>query len=112
MIICMNKALRMRLPIAVPALCAVVACAPHDSQDRAAVSNEPAPAVGSHLFTKLPTSYTGIAFENRVEPTGDLNVFTYRNFYNGGGDATGDLNRDDLPEVMLTSNLHGNHLHL
>src|SRR5437764_788 len=109
---CMSKALRLRLPIVVPALCAVVACAPHDSQDRAAVSSAPAPAVGSHLFTKLPSSYTGIAFENRVEPTSDLNVFTYRNFYNGGGVATGDLTGDGLPEVMLTSNLHGNHLYL
>jgi hypothetical protein len=60
----------------------------------------------------LPASYTGISFENRVEDTPELNVFTYRNFYNGGGVATGDLNGDGRPEVMLTSNLHGNHLYL
>jgi len=68
--------------------------------------------VGSHLFTLMPSGYTGIRFANRVEATQDLNVFTYRNFYNGGGVATGDLNGDGLPEVMLTSNLHGNHLYL
>ncbi|MFN2604503.1 MAG: FG-GAP repeat domain-containing protein, partial [Gemmatimonadaceae bacterium] len=72
----------------------------------------PAPAVDGHLFTRLSPSYTGITFENTVEPTSDLNVFTYRNFYNGGGVAIGDLNGDGLPEVMLTSNLRGNRLYL
>ena len=68
--------------------------------------------MGSQLFTLMPSGYTGIKFANRVDGTQDLNVFTYRNFYNGGGVATGDLNGDGLPEVMLTSNLHGNHLYL
>jgi hypothetical protein len=68
--------------------------------------------VGRQLFTSLPASYTGISFENRVPESQELNAFTYRNFYNGGGVATGDLNGDGLPEVMLTSNLHGNHLYL
>lgn len=95
----------------VAALC-LVSCAPTDSQDKTALPNTPAPAVDGHLFSRLPPAYTGITFENRVEPTRDLNVFTYRNFYNGGGVATGDLNGDGLPEVMLTSNQHGNRLYL
>jgi enediyne biosynthesis protein E4 len=93
------------------ALC-LLGCAPRDARDKSALSNEPPPGVDGKLFTRLPPGYTGIAFENRVEPTRDLNVFTYRNFYNGGGVATGDLNGDGLPEVMLTSNQHGNHLYL
>ena len=60
----------------------------------------------------MPPSYTGVRFINRVEDTPETNVFTYRNFYNGGGVAVGDLNGDGLPEVMLTSNLHGNKLYL
>jgi hypothetical protein len=60
----------------------------------------------------MPPSYTGVRFINRVEDTPEMNVFTYRNFYNGGGVAVGDLNGDGLPEVMLTSNLHGNRLYL
>jgi len=60
----------------------------------------------------LPASYTGLHFANRVEATQELNVFTYRNFYNGGGVGIGDLNGDGLPEVMLTSNQHGNRLYL
>ena len=51
-------------------------------------------------------------FENRLEDSPDFNVFTYRNFYNGGGVAVGDLNGDGLPEVLLTSNQHGARLYL
>jgi enediyne biosynthesis protein E4 len=93
------------------ALC-LVGCAPRDAQNKSALSGGPPPGVDGKLFTRLPPGYTGITFENRVEPTRELNVFTYRNFYNGGGVATGDLNGDGLPEVMLTSNQHGNHLYL
>ena len=71
-----------------------------------------APAVNGQLFTKLPSSYTGVRFENRVTDTRDLNVFTYRNFYNGGGVALGDFNGDGLPEILLTSNEGENRLYL
>jgi len=65
------------------------------------------PPVGTTLFTRLPSSYTGVAFENRVTESREQNVFTYRNFYNGGGVAIGDLTGDSLPEVVLTSNQGG-----
>ncbi|MEO8578094.1 MAG: VCBS repeat-containing protein, partial [Gemmatimonadales bacterium] len=71
-----------------------------------------APANDGHLFTMLPSSYTGVQFANRVTESRELNVFTYRNFYNGGGVAIGDLTGDGLPELMLTSNQEGNHLYL
>src|SRR5437660_7707154 len=51
-------------------------------------------------------------FENRHTETNDVNVFTYRNFYNGGGVAIGDLTRDALPEIVLTSNQGGPRLYL
>jgi hypothetical protein len=70
------------------------------------------PAADGHLFTKLPSSYTGVRFENRLEETRELNVFTYRNFYNGGGVGVADLTGDGLPELVLTSNLGGNRLYL
>ena len=66
-----------------------------------------APAVGLTLFTKMPSGYTGIRFENRIVESQEMNVFAYRNFYNGGGVATGDLNGDGLPEVILGSNMKG-----
>ncbi|MFM2337993.1 MAG: hypothetical protein RL115_1186 [Bacteroidota bacterium] len=55
---------------------------------------------------------TGIAFTNTVTNTQGFNIFNYRNFYNGGGVATGDLNNDGLPEVLLTSNMGSNKLYL
>ncbi len=64
------------------------------------------------LFTRLPSSVTGVRFENRLTETSAWNVFTYRNFYNGGGVALGDLTGDGLPEVMLTANQTGNRLYL
>jgi hypothetical protein len=66
-----------------------------------------APPIGGKLFTRLPSTYTGVAFENRVTETREHNVFTYRNFYNGGGVALGDLTGDSLPEMVLTANQTG-----
>lgn len=60
----------------------------------------------------MPSSYTGVRFENRITDTPEFNVFTYRNFYNGGGVAIGDLNGDSLPEIVLTSNQDGPKLYL
>ncbi|OLC03455.1 MAG: hypothetical protein AUH45_06095 [Gemmatimonadetes bacterium 13_1_40CM_69_22] len=88
-----------------PAVCLVAACT-------GAAGSAAAPAADGHLFTLLPSSYTGVRFENRLTATRDLNVFTYRNFYNGGGVALGDLTGDGLPEIVLTSNLGGPRLYL
>jgi hypothetical protein len=55
---------------------------------------------------------TGINFVNKVENTEDFNIFTYRNFYNGGGVAIGDINNDSLPDVFMTSNMESNKLFL
>jgi hypothetical protein len=71
-----------------------------------------APPADGRLFTLLPSSYTGVRFENRLTDTRDLNVFTYRNYYNGGGVALGDLTGDGLPEIVLTSNQGGLRLFL
>ena len=72
----------------------------------------PPPAIAGKLFTMMPPAFTGIRFENRVTDTPEFNIFTYRNFYNGGGVAVGDLNGDSLPEIVLTSNQGGPRLYL
>src|SRR6202048_636159 len=64
------------------------------------------------LFKLLPASETGIHFNNIVKDTKDFNIFKYRNFYNGGGVAIGDLNNDGRPDIFFTSNQHENQLYL
>ena len=64
------------------------------------------------LFTNLPSDYTGIDFANTLEYNQDFNIYTYRNFYNGGGVALGDLNKDGLLDVYLTANMQPNKLYL
>jgi len=64
------------------------------------------------LFQLLPASETGIHFNNRVEDSKDFNIFTYRNFYNGGGVAIGDVDHDGSPDIFFTSNQHENQLYL
>lgn len=64
------------------------------------------------LFSILDSSKTGINFVNEVKNGADMNIFKYRNFYNGGGVAIGDINNDGLSDVYFTSNLGTNKLYL
>ncbi len=64
------------------------------------------------LFEQIPSDKSGISFINKVENTEDFNIFSYRNFYNGGGVAIGDVNNDGLADVFLTSNMGENKLYL
>ncbi|WP_309609623.1 hypothetical protein, partial [Flavobacterium sp.] len=57
------------------------------------------------LFSMLDSSKTGINFINEVKNGAEMNIFKYRNFYNGGGVAIGDINNDGLADVYFTSNL-------
>jgi len=106
----MNKAFTPRLGCLLSVVALVCCSGSRDSRQE--VSTATAPPVGTQLFTLMPSDYTGVTFANRLEDTQEMNVFTYRNYYNGGGVAAGDLNGDGLPELMLTSNLHGSRLYL
>ena len=64
------------------------------------------------LFTSLSADETGLDFANVLEETQDFNVFTYRNFFNGGGVGVGDFDGDGRPDVYLTANLGPNKLFL
>ena len=64
------------------------------------------------LFVKMLPSETGIDFQNIVEDDSVNNILTYRNFYNGGGVAIGDINNDGLPDIFLTANMGESKLYL
>lgn len=65
---------------------------------------------GNPLFTEVEN--TNIVFENSLTESRLLNAFNYRNFYNGGGVAVGDLNNDGLPDIFFTANQGSNKLYL
>ena len=62
------------------------------------------------LFNLVDSS--GINFQNTVIDSKLENSFLFRNFYNGGGVAIGDINNDGLVDVLLTSNMGENKLYL
>jgi hypothetical protein len=64
------------------------------------------------LFELLDPKETGIDFINEVKESKEFNILTYRNFYNGGGVAVGDINNDGLTDIYFTANQHKNKLYL
>src|SRR5678816_3325644 len=64
------------------------------------------------LFEKLNPSHTHIKFSNDLSYDAKFNIYTYRNFYNGGGVAIGDINNDGLQDIFFTANMQENRLYL
>jgi hypothetical protein len=64
----------------------------------------------------LPASSTQAGFINHLDYETQLknkfNIYTFRNFYNGGGVALGDINNDGLVDIFMGSNMETNVLYL
>ncbi|MCX6302337.1 MAG: VCBS repeat-containing protein [Bacteroidia bacterium] len=64
----------------------------------------------------MPVSVTHADFINQLDYDRQIeskfNIYTFRNFYNGGGVAIGDVNNDGLPDIFMTSNMGNNKLYL
>ncbi len=70
------------------------------------------PKKDNKLFELLGSDRTNIDFNNKLTYDNQFNIFTYRNFYTGGGVAVGDINNDGLPDIFFTGNQVANRLYL
>ena len=66
----------------------------------------------TRLFELISNDKSNINFNNTLNYTENLNPYTYRNFYNGGGVAIGDFNNDSLQDIFFAGNLVSNKLYL
>lgn len=64
------------------------------------------------MFQLLESNQTGVNFENTLDFEGAFNIYTYRNFYNGGGVGLADINNDGLLDIYFIANMGKNRLYL
>ena len=66
----------------------------------------------SPMFSEISAERSGVTFSNTLDFRQDFNIYTYRNFYNGGGVAVGDVNNDGLLDLYFTGNMRPNRLYM
>ncbi|KEO74361.1 alpha integrin [Anditalea andensis] len=64
------------------------------------------------LFQSIPSSFSGITFNNLITESDTFNILTDEYIFNGGGVAVGDFNNDGLPDLFFTGNQVSNKLYL
>ena len=62
------------------------------------------PEKNQTLFNKVQSTASGVSFTNSLPFDEEFNIYTYRNFYNGGGVAIGDIDNDGLSDIYFTGN--------
>jgi len=64
------------------------------------------------LFEIVPSSHSGIHFNNQIIENDSINPLDLVNIYNGGGVGIGDFNNDGLQDIYFTGNTVSNKLYL
>jgi len=64
------------------------------------------------LFEIVPSSDSGIDFNNKIVETDSFNILTSEYIFNGGGVAIGDFNNDQKPDIFFSGNQVSNKLYL
>ncbi|GAB4046053.1 VCBS repeat-containing protein [Spirosoma litoris] len=63
-------------------------------------------------FRRLPSSQTGITFNNRIQESDSVNILRFEYLYNGGGVGIGDFNNDGWQDIFFTGNQVSSRLYL
>jgi hypothetical protein len=64
------------------------------------------------LFEQIPSSGSGIRFNNLITENDSINPIDNATVYNGGGVGIGDFNNDGLPDIYFTGNMVSNKLYM
>ena len=64
------------------------------------------------MFEKIPSSRSGITFNNLITENDSTNPLKIVNVYNGGGVGIGDFNNDGLQDIFFTGNMVSCRLYL
>jgi hypothetical protein len=64
------------------------------------------------LFELVPSSQSGVNFNNKIVENDSINPLDKLNIYNGGGVGIGDFNNDGLQDIYLVGNAVPNKLYL
>lgn len=58
-----------------------------------------------NLFEKIPSSHSGITFNNEIIENDSINPLSVVNIYSGGGVGIGDFNNDGLQDIFFTGGM-------
>ncbi len=64
------------------------------------------------LFEQIPSSHSGVTFNNLVVENDSINPLDKLNIYNGGGVGVGDFNGDGLQDIYFVGNAVPNRLYI
>jgi hypothetical protein len=64
------------------------------------------------LFEQIPSSHSGIKFNNEIVENDSINPLDKLNIYNGGGVGIGDFNNDGKQDIYFIGNAVSNRLYL